>query len=132
MDQVTPLKELIVLGAGSSSAHPLIAMLRINLMQIGFDYSDPAMEEALYETAILLSFRGRNLERIPDESSILNLRRQLETYELAGGTSKVINGYLRDRSLMLRQGTLVEATTTHAPSSTNNKHGKLDPEMRQT
>jgi IS5 family transposase len=56
----------------------------------------------------------------------------LEKHELAGGILQVINGYLGDRGLMLRHGTVVDATIIHAPSSTKNKDGKRDPEMHQT
>jgi IS5 family transposase len=73
-----------------------------------------------------------NLERIPDETTILNFRRLLEKHELAGGILVVINGYLGDRGLSLRQGTIVDATLIHAPSSTKNQGGKCDPEMHQT
>ncbi len=105
-----------------------MAMLRVHLMQNWFGYSDPAMEEALYETTILRQFAGLNLERIPDETTILNFRRLLEKHELAGGILAVINGYLGDRGLSLRQGTIVDATLINAPSSTKNKDGKRDPE----
>ena len=84
------------------------------------------MEEALYETTILRQFAGLSLERIPDETTILNFRRLLEKHELAAGILGVINGYLGDRGLLLRQGTIVDATLIHAPSSTKNKDGKRD------
>ncbi len=119
-------------GEGGRPAYPLMAMLRIHLMQNWFGYSDPAMEEALYETTILRQFAGLSLERIPDETTILNFRRLLEKHELAAGILAVINGYLGDRGLSLRQGTIVDATLIHAPSSTKNKDGKRDPEMHQT
>ncbi len=139
MDQVVPWKGLIALiephypkGEGGRPAYPLMAMLRVHLMQNWFGYSDPAMEEALYETTILRQFAGLNLERIPDETTILNFRRLLEKHELAAGILAVINGYLGDRGLSLRQGTIVDATLIHAPSSTKNKDGKRDPQMHQT
>jgi len=139
MDQVVPWKGLIALiephypkGEGGRPAYPLMAMLRVHLMQNWFGYSDPAMEEALYETTILRQFAGLNLERIPDETTILNFRRLLEKHELAVGILAVINGYLGDRGLSLRQGTIVDATLIHAPSSTKNQDGKRDPEMHQT
>ena len=139
MDQVVPWKGLIALiephypkGEGGRPAYQLMAMLRVHLMQNWFGYSDPAMEEALYETTILRQFAGLNLERIPDETTILNFRRLLEKHELAAGILAVINGYLGDRGLSLRQGTIVDATLIHAPSSTKNKEGKRDPEMHQT
>ena len=139
MDRVVPWKGLIALidphypkGEGGRPAYPLMAMLRVHLMQNWFGYSDPAMEEALYETTILRQFAGLSLERIPDETTILNFRRLLEKHELATGILAVINGYLGDRGLSLRQGTIVDATLINAPSSTKNKEGKRDPEMHQT
>ncbi len=139
MDRVVPWKGLIALiephypkGEGGRPSYPLMAMLRVHLMQNWFGYSDPAMEEALYETTILRQFAGLSLERIPDETTILNFRRLLEKHELAAGILAVINGYLGDRGLSLRQGTIVDATLINAPSSTKNKEGKRDPEMHQT
>ncbi|OOG14393.1 IS5 family transposase [Pseudomonas sp. C9] len=139
MDQVVPWNGLIKLiepfypkGEGGRPAYPLMTMLRVHLMQSWFGYSDPAMVEALYETTILRQFAGLNLERIPDETTILNFRRLLEKHELAAGILAVINGYLGDRGLSLRQGTIVDATLINAPSSTKNKDGKRDPEMHQT
>ena len=77
MDRVVPWKGLIALiephypkGEGGRPAYPLMAMLRVHLLQNWFGYSDPAMEEALYETTILRQFAGLNLERIPDETTI--------------------------------------------------------------
>ena len=138
MDRVVPWQGLIGLiephypkGEGGRPAYPLMAMLRVHLMQNWFGYSDPAMEEALYETTILRQFAGLSLERIPDETTILNFRRLLEKHELAAGILAVINGYLGDRGLSLRQGTIVDATLINAPSSTKNKDGKRDPEMHQ-
>jgi IS5 family transposase len=62
-----------------------MAMLRVHLMQNWFGYSDPAMEESLYETTILRQFAGLHLDRIPDETTTLNFHRLLEKHELAGG-----------------------------------------------
>ena len=77
MDRVVPWKDLVALiephypkGEGGRPAYPLMAMLRVHLLQNWFGYSDPAMEEALYETTILRQFAGLNLERIPDETTI--------------------------------------------------------------
>lgn len=90
---MVPWKGLIALvephyskGEGGRPAYPLMAMLRVHLIQNWFGYSDPAMEEALYET------------------TILNFRRLLEKHELASDILAVINGYLGNRGLSLRQG----------------------------
>jgi IS5 family transposase len=118
-------------GEGGRPAYPLMAMLRVHLMQNWFGYSDPAMEEALYETTILRQFAGLSLERIPTKppSSTSVACWRNTSWRLASG---VINGYLGDRGLSLRQGTIVDATLINAPSSTKNKDGKRDPEMHQT
>ncbi|GAB3377685.1 hypothetical protein GCM10027514_15310 [Azotobacter armeniacus] len=110
MDQVVPWSGLIALiephypkGEGGRPPYPLAAMLRVHLMQNWFGYSDPAMEEALYEMPLLRRFAGLGLERIPDETTILKFRRLLEKHELAGGILEVINGYLGDHGLSLRE-----------------------------
>lgn len=112
MDQVLPWKGLVTLierhyprGEGGRPAYPLMAMLRVHLMQNWFGYSDPAMKQSLYETTILRQFAGLNLDRIPDQTTILNFRRSLENHKLAGGILQVINIYLGDRGLISRQGT---------------------------
>lgn len=139
MDQVVPWKGLIKLiephysrGEGGRPAYPLQAMMRVHLLQNWFGYSDPAMEKALYETTILCQFAGQALKRIPDYTTTLNFRRLLGKHQLAAGILQVINGYLQDKGLSLRQGTIVDATIIHAPSSTKNKDGKRDPQMHQT
>ena len=119
-------------GEGGRPAYPLMAMLHVHLIQNWFSYSDPTMEEALYETTILRQFTGLSLERIPNETTILNFRRLLEQHELTAGVLAMINGYLGDRGLSLREGAIVDATLIHTPSSAKNKDGKLDPEMHQT
>ena len=91
-----------------------MAMLRVHLMPNWFGSSYPVMKEALYETTILRQFSGLHLDRIPDETTILNFRRLLEKHELAGRILQTINGYLDDRGLMRRQGTVVDATISHA------------------
>jgi IS5 family transposase len=138
MDRVVPWKGLIALierhhpkGDGGRPRYPLMAMLRVHLMQNWFGCSDPTMEEALYEMTILRQFAGLSLERIPDETTLLNFRRLLEKHELAAGILGVINRYLGDRGRSLRQGTSVDATLVHAPSSTKNQDGKRAPDMHQ-
>lgn len=80
------------------------------------------MEEALYEVAPLRRFTGLSPTHgsVPDETTILNFRRLLETYDLAPKVLAAVNAYLSDKRLLLRQGTIVDATIIHAPSSTKN------------
>ncbi|MCE1015919.1 IS5 family transposase, partial [Pseudomonas monteilii] len=95
--------------------------------------SDPAMEEALYEITSMRQFARLTLSApIPEDTTIMNFRHLLEKHQLAAGILETINNYLQDKGLSLRQGTIVDATIIHAPSSTKNKEGKRDPEMHQT
>lgn len=108
-------------------------MLRIHLLQNWFSLSDPAMEEALYEITPIRQFAGLTLSApIPEDTTIMNFRHLLEKHNLAPAILAVINGYLQDKGLSLRQGTIVDATIIHAPCSTENEEGKRDPEMHQT
>ena len=141
MDQVVPWPALLKLiephypklGRPGRQPYPLETMLRVHFLQQWYALSDPGMEEALYDTPVMRRFAGLGgLDTVPDETTILNFRRLLEKNHLAGGILEVINGYLGDRGLMLRQGTIVDATIIHAPTSTKNKEGKRDPEMHQT
>jgi transposase, IS5 family len=140
MDQVVPWKSLIdliepvypVAGRGRRP-YPLPVMLRVHLMQNWFGLSDPATEEALYEIVSMRAFAGLSLlDDVPDETTILNFRRLIETHGLAEMMFERVNAHLRRKGLMLRKGTIVDATIIAAPSSTKNQSGERDPEMDQT
>jgi IS5 family transposase len=108
-------------------------MLRVHLLQNWFGLSDPAMEEALYEIASMRQFARLTLTQpIPDETTILNFRRLLETNELAPQIFERVNAYLSRKKLLLKRGSIVDATIIAAPSSTKNADGERDPEMHQT
>lgn len=140
MEQVVPWKSLLslieplypVAGRGRRP-YPLATMLRIHLMQHWFGLSDPAMEEALYEIVSMRHFAGLSLDgAIPDETTILNFRRLIETNELALLIFERVNTHLSRKGLMLKRGTIVDATIIAAPSSTKNAEGERDPDMAQT
>ena len=140
MEQVVPWKALLkviephypVAGRGRRP-YPLDAMLRVHLMQNWFALSDPAMEEALYEIASLRNFAGLSLsEPIPDETTILNFRHMLEESDLAEDIFKQVNAHLSRKGLLLKRGSIVDATIIAAPSSTKNAEGERGPEMHQT
>jgi len=141
MEQVVPWEALLAViepaypkAGGGRRPYALVTMLRIHLMQNWFGYSDPAMEEALYEVAPVRRFAGLSLAhgRVPDETTILHFRRLLEQHDLAPAILATVNAHLGDRGLLLRQGTVVDATIIHAPSSTKNTAKARDPEMHQT
>lgn len=140
MEQVVPWKALLkliephypVAGRGRRP-YPLESILRVHLMQNWFALSDPAMEEALYEIASLRTFARLSLgEAIPDETTILNFRHLLEANDLAEDILKLVNTHLSRKGLLLKRGSIVDATIIAAPSSTKNSSGERDPEMHQT
>ena len=141
MDRVIPWKRLIALiephypkpGRGRRPLG-LEKMLRIYFLQQWFDLSDPGAEDAIYDSESMRRFVGIELgeDRVPDESSILLFRHLLEKHDLTKAIFDEIGELLKENGLMLRQGTIVDATIISAPSSTKNREGKRDPEMRQT
>jgi len=140
MDQVVPWKALLgvispfyPIAGNGRRPYPLATMLRVHLMQNWFGLSDPAMEEALYEVASMRQFAGLSLTgAIPDETTILNFRHLLEEYELAADILAKVNAHLSRQGLLLKRGSMVDATIIAAPSSTKNADGERDPEMHQT
>ena len=111
---------------------PYDLMLRVPACSC-YNLSDPGMEDLLYEAESVRRFVGLRLsEALPDESTILHFRHILEKHELGEGLFEEIKGYLESRGLRLREGTIVDATIIEAPSSTKNRAGARDPEMRQT
>jgi transposase, IS5 family len=141
MDRVVPWAALVELiapyapeGKKGRPPYPVETMLRIHFMQQWFGLSDPAMEEALFDMPLYREFAGlENWDRaLPDESTILRFRHLLEKHKLAAQILVLVNDLLRDKGLMLRSGTVVDATLIAAPSSTKNASGERDPEMHQT
>ncbi len=120
-------------GAGRPSIG-LERMLRIHFLQHWFNLSDPAVEEALYDSRAMRRFVGIDLGRepAPDETTVCKFRHLLEAHNLGDQLFALINEYLQENGLKVSTGTIVDATIIDAPSSTKNKDGKRDPEMRQT
>lgn len=141
MDAVIPWAELRALiaphyrtGRGGRPAMPLERMLRIYFLQHWYDLSDPAAEDALYDSEAMRRFVGLELadDAIPDETTILHFRHLLERHQLTEGMFALVRGLLERRGLLLKSGTVVDATILHAPSSTKNATDTRDPEMKQT
>ncbi len=111
----------------------LQTMLRVHFMQQWFTLSDPAMEEAFFDTPLYREFAQlQELERVPDESTILRFRHRLEKHKLADAILEEVNELLSQRGLLLKVGTVVDATLIAAPSSTKNKDKERDPEMHSS
>jgi len=109
-------------------------MLRIHFLQHWFELSDPAAEEALYDSRAMRQFVGIDLgkEPVPDETTILNFRHLMEAHNLGDQLFHLVNEYLVESGLKVNRGTIVDATIINAPTSTRNKAKARDPEMHQT
>ena len=109
-------------------------LLRVYCLQQWYSLSDPAAEDALYEITSMRRFAQLSLSKgsIPDESTLLQFRHLLEKHNLTEALFGEVNTHLREKGLLLKQGTLVDASIIDAPSSTKNKERKRDPQMHQT
>jgi IS5 family transposase len=141
MDRVIPWDELLRIvrhkypkkGNGRQPM-PVEWMLRIYFLQQWYGLSDPGMEDALYDSESMRRFARIDLsfDPVPDETTILNFRHYLEEYHLTEKIFEKTKQYLTDKGLMLREGTIVDATIINAPPSTKNQDRIRDPEMKQT
>lgn len=141
MDQVIPWSRLIALiephypkaGEGTQP-YPMERMLRIYFLQQWFNLSDPAAEEAVYDSESMRRFVGVDLgeDRVPDETTILRFRHLLEKHGLTRAIFQATRSLLTEHGIWLKKGTIVDATILSAPTSTKNKERSRDPEMKQT
>ena len=141
MEKVVPWADLVALVSpflpeGKRGRPPFSpeTMLRIHFMQQWFALSDPAMEAALHDMPVFREFAGLEGwdERLPDESTILRFRHVLEKHKLAAQILQTVNDLLSAKGVMLKGGSVVDATLIAAPSSTKNGSGERDPEMKQS
>jgi transposase, IS5 family len=141
MEQVVPWRELCALiephYPKPGNGRPAVGverMLRIYFLQQWFNLSDPAVEEALYDSALMRQFVGIDLghEPVPDETTVCKFRHLLEEHQLGEKILGTINLHLQARGVRITTGTIVDATILHAPTSTKNRQQQRDPEMHQT
>lgn len=141
MDQVVPWAELCLLiepyYPKAGNGRPPVGMermLRVYFLQQWFNLSDPGVEEALYDSAVMRSFVGIDLGRepVPDETTVCKFRHLLEEHNLGGPMLETVNLHLEKKGVRITRGTIVDATIIDAPSSTKNRDQQRDPEMHQT
>ena len=143
MERVVPWSELCAViepvypKAGADGGRPTIPlerMLRVYFLQQWFNLSDPAVEEALYDSAAMRSFAGIDLgrEAAPDETTVCKFRHLLERHKLGKQLFVAVNQHLKGQGIKVTRGTIVDATIINAPTSTKNRDGQRDPEMHQT
>lgn len=140
MDRIIPwieLCELIapaypVAGVGRPPRE-LEMMLRIYFLQQWFNLSDPAAEDALYDSISMRRFIGLDLgqEAAPDETTICRFRHLLERNNLGEALFQYVLEYLESNGIKVGKGTIVDASIISAPPSTKNKDRRRDPDMRQ-
>jgi IS5 family transposase len=140
MDKVVPWSRLIAViephypvAEQGRPRPPLQRMLRIYFMQQWFNLSDPAMEDALYDSEAMRRFAAIDpgADVVPDESTILRFRHLLEQHKLTERIFQEVRQLLEERKLLLKSGTIVDATIIAAPPSTKNATQSRDPEMKQ-
>ena len=141
MEQVVPWRELCALiephYPKAGNGRPPVGverMLGMYFLQQWFNLSDPAVEEALYDSPVMRQFVGIDLgqEPAPDETTVCKFRHLLEEHKLGEKILGVVNLHLQARGVRITTGTIVDATILHAPSSTKNREQQRDPEMHQT
>ena len=141
MEEVIPWAQLLAViephyPKGQRGRPPvgLERMLRVYFLQQWYALADEALEDALYDSQALQRFARIDLgaEGVPDATTLLNFRHLLETHDLCKGLFTALNADLAARGLLLREGTLVDATLIAAPASTKNAKRERDPERHQT
>jgi IS5 family transposase len=139
MDAVIPWSQILVLiephypkAGNGTQPMPVERMLRIYFMQQWFNLSDPAMEDALYDSESMRRFARIELidDDVPDETTILRFRHLLEKHKLTERIFGLVRGLLEEKRLLLKSGTIVDATIIDAPPSTKNESKARDPEMK--
>jgi IS5 family transposase len=141
MERVVPWSRLVALivphypdGKRGRPPIGLERMLRVYFLQQWYGLADEALEDALYDSQAMRHFAGIDLgsESVPDATTLLKFRRLLETHELTATLFAEVNAHLQERQLLMREGTIVDATIIAAPPSIKNRAKERDPDMHQT
>jgi IS5 family transposase len=141
MEQVVPWARLVEVIApyyptGKRGRPPvgIERMLRLYFLQQWYALADEALEDALYDSQALRNFAGIDLgsEAVPDATTLLHFRHLLEAHDLGRRIFEEVGALLEEKKLLLREGTLIDATIIAAPSSTKNRRRERDPAMHQT
>ena len=143
MDRIIPWPELAaavqtvypkISENGGRPPIPVERMLRMYFLQLWFNLSDPAVEEALYDSVSMRDFVGIDLgiESVPDETTVCKFRHLLERHKLGKTLLTAVNDHLQRSGIKISKGTIVDAMIIGAPSSTKNKDSKRNPKIHQT
>jgi IS5 family transposase len=141
MEEVVPWERLVEVikphyPKGERGRRPIgiERMLRIYFLQQWYGLADEALEDTIYDSQAMRKFAGIDLsvEAVPDATTLLNFRHLLEAYDLTQRLFAEVGALLEERKLLMKEGTIVDATIIAAPSSTKNARKERDPEMHQT
>ena len=141
IEAVTPWAELartipLFYPSSGGRGRPPIGLTRMLRMYVAlqcFGLSDEGIEDALCDSQAIRRFVGVDLAReaAPDATTLLKFRRLLETHQLTESIFNTINAHLAEKSLLLRESTIVDAPLIAVPLSTKNREGKRDEKMHQ-
>jgi IS5 family transposase len=141
MEKMVPWREWVALiephyPPGKRGRPPIGCerMLRLYLLQVWYHLSDEGLEDAVYDSQALRQFSRIDLssESVPDATTLLKFRHLLETHHLTEKMFAQLSGSLSDKGMLMKEGSIVDATILEAPSSTKNEHNSRDEEMHQT
>lgn len=141
MSRVVPWKELSEVVRPyyqpSATGRPLTEvelLLRLICLQLWYNLSDPGLEDAVHDRLSFQRFLGLDPlgQKVPDESTVLHFRHLLEKHDLSEAIFARVNEGLHAKGLLMKSGTIVDATILSAPSSTKNTEGQRDPQMSST
>lgn len=142
IEAVTPWPTLVAAllpyyPKGDGRGRPAVGlerMLRMYIAQQCFGLSNEGIEDAIYDSQAIRGFVGIYLTHAsaPDATTLLKFRHLLEKHNLTRRIFDEINWHRARKGLMMREGTIVDATLTAAPPSTKNRDEKRDPEMHQS
>jgi IS5 family transposase len=141
MDAVIPWRALVAVvephyydGKFGRPPIGIETMLRMYFLQVWFNLSDELTEDSIYDVRPMHEFMRINFmsEQAPDATTLASFRKLLETHNLQERLLASVNALLTEQGLVMRGGTIVDATIIQAPSSTRNSTGERDPEMHST
>lgn len=141
LDRLVPWPVLIALiephyyrGERGRPPIGLELMLRMYLCQNCLGLSDEGIEDAIVDSIAVRRFVGVDLieRQPPDATTLLKFRRLLERHDMPARIFALIREHLGQQGLILREGTIVDATLIAAPPSTKNTEHKRDAQMHQT
>lgn len=141
MEKLVPWREWVALievyyPAGKRGRPPIGCerMLRLYLLQVWYHLSDEGLEDAVYDSQALRQFSRINLanESVPDATTLLKFRHLLEQHKLTEKMFGQLQETLSEQGILMKEGTIVDATILEAPISTKNVQNHRDPQMHQT